>query len=303
MFIADMHCDTLSDVNSERGLVNSYNTSKRYPFLQFFAHFSKKGVEEAPSRRRRLMNAFNVFIEETERLGLMRISSAKDLFAAEEEGRSAAMFTVEGGGGLFADSPELLTLAKAGLSVLGMAWDKNELSASAYEDVDEGLTDEGRKMALRCAELGIILDVSHLSDRAFWELYELSPMPHIATHSDFRELCGAKRNLTRDMAREIASRGGVIGVNLYPPFLREDGVAGVDDIIRHVDYGLELVGQNCMAFGFDIDGTDGKYPSGISLDDSIHDQITEALLARYSSTVVEKIAGKNVIEFLKGNLI
>ena len=302
MFISDMHCDTLTDVDSERGLINAYNTSKRYPFLQFFAHFSKKGVEEAPSRRKRLMNAFNVFIEETERLGLMRISSAKDLFDAEEQGRSAAMFTVEGGGGLFADSPELLTLANAGLSVLGMAWDKNELSASAYEDVDEGLTDEGRKMALRCGELGIILDVSHLSDRAFWELFELSPMPHIATHSDFRDLCGAKRNLTRDMALKIASRGGVIGVNLYPPFLRDGEDVDINDIIRHVDYGLELVGEDCMAFGLDIDGTDGKYPLGISLSDSIHDQVTDALLARYSSTVVEKIAGKNVIDFLKGNL-
>ena len=302
MFISDMHCDTLTDVDSERGLINAYNTSKRYPFLQFFAHFSKKGVEEAPSRRKRLMNAFNVFIEETERLGLMRISSAKDLFDAEEQGRSAAMFTVEGGGGLFADSPELLTLANAGLSVLGMAWDKNELSASAYEDVDEGLTDEGRKMALRCGALGIILDVSHLSDRAFWELFELSPMPHIATHSDFRDLCGAKRNLTRDMALKIASRGGVIGVNLYPPFLRDGEDVDINDIIRHVDYGLELVGEDCMAFGLDIDGTDGKYPLGISLSDSIHDQVTDALLARYSSTVVEKIAGKNVIDFLKGNL-
>ena len=302
MYIADMHCDTLSEISENCGLINSYNTSRLHPHLQFFAHFSKRGEDTPEVRRRKLMNAVNLFLSETERLGLMRVSSSRDLFSAEEEGRCAAMFTVEGGGGLFADSPELDTLARAGLSVLGMAWDKNELSSSAYDEVDGGLTDEGRKMVKRASELGIIMDVSHLSDNAFWELFDLSPMPHIATHSDFREICPAKRNLTRDMALAIASRGGVIGINLYPPFLSESD-AGIEDIYRHVDYGLELVGDGCLGFGFDIDGTMGAYPRGIDPTVSIHDQVTDFLLSKYSAATVERICGLNVIEFLKSNLI
>ena len=302
MYIADMHCDTLSDVSENCGLVNSYNTSKRYGHLQFFAHFSKSKDRTPEDRRKKLMHDANVYFSECERLGIMNVTTAKDLFLAEEEGKTAGMLTIEGGGGLFADSPELDTLARAGLSVMGLAWDKNELSSSAYDEIDEGLTDEGRKMVSRCAELGIIIDTSHLSDKAFWELFELSPMPHIATHSDFRDLSGAKRNLTRDMAKAIASRGGVIGINLYPPFLRDGGEASVDDVIRHVDFGLELVGDGCVAFGFDIDGTEGKYPSGIDIERSIHDQIVDALLSRYPVATVEKISGRNVVDFLKCNL-
>ena len=302
MYISDMHCDTLSDVSSEHGLINSYNTSKSYPHLQFFAHFSKKSEESPEVRRRKLMRDLNVYLCECGRLGLLNVSCAKDLFCAAEAGRSSAIFTVEGGGGLFADSPELDALVRAGLSVLGLAWDKNELSSAACDGIDEGLTDEGRKMVLRCSDIGIILDTSHLSDKAFWELFELSSMPHIATHSNFRDVCDVKRNLSRDMALSIASRGGVIGINLYPPFL-SDSDAGLDDVYRHIDYGLSLVGDRCIGFGFDIDGTGGKYPRGINPSVSIHDQVAEFLLSKYSSAVVERICGLNVIDFLKSNLI
>ena len=302
MYVADMHCDTLSDVSSERGIVNSYNTSNDYPHLQFFAHFAKKGDSTPEVRRKKLMRTLNVYLYECQRLGLLNVSSSKDLFLAEEEGRRAAMFTIEGGGGLFADSPELDTLSRAGLSVLGLAWDKNELSSSAFDEVDGGLTDEGRKLVLRCAELGIIIDTSHMSDRAFFELFEISPMPHIATHSNFRDVCPSRRNLTRDMAQAIASRGGVIGMNLYPPFL-SDADDGIENLYRHIDYGLELVGDTHIAYGFDIDGTRGRYPLGIDTRRSIHDQVINLLLSRYSADTVEKISGRNVIDFLKGNLI
>ena len=127
-------------------------------------------------------------------------------------------------------------------------------------------------------------------------------MPHIATHSNFRDVCDVKRNLSRDMALSIASRGGVIGINLYPPFL-SDSDAGLDDVYRHIDYGLSLVGDRCIGFGFDIDGTGGKYPRGINPSVSIHDQVAEFLLSKYSSAVVERICGLNVIDFLKSNLI
>ena len=302
MYVVDMHCDSLSRVSGERGLITSYNFSKKLPQLQFFAHFSPKGKDTPEARRKKLMHAVNVYLSECERIGLCRVTGGKDVFDVTDNALPAAMLTLEGGGGLFADSPELDTLVKAGLSVLGMAWDNNELSACAWDEIDTGLTVEGRKMVERCTELGIILDVSHLSDRAFYETFDLSPVPHIATHSNFREVCSSKRNLTRDMAKMIAKRGGVIGINLYPPFLSGTD-ADVNDILRHIDYGLELLGDRNIGFGFDIDGTDGMYPEGIDSENSIHDQVIDLLLSRYSAETVERIAGLNVIDFLKDNLI
>ncbi|MBO7304893.1 MAG: dipeptidase [Clostridia bacterium] len=302
MYVADMHCDSLSLVSGERGLVSGYNRSKKHPHLQFFAHFEAARDTDAAERRRRLMRNFNVYLSECQRLGMPNVISNRELFSAADGGSSAAMFTVEGGGGLFADSPELDVLYRGGLSVLGLAWDRNELSSSAWDAVDEGLTEEGVRMVERCAELGITVDTSHLSDRAFFEVFECSPYPHIATHSNFRSICPSPRNLTDEMAKMIAARGGVIGLNIYPPFLREGGNATLDDVIRHVDYALALVGDSALGFGFDIDGTEGCYPVGISESESIHDRVIEELEKRYGTATVEKIAGGNVIDFLKNNL-
>jgi membrane dipeptidase len=211
------------------------------------------------------------------------------------------MFTVEGGGGLLADSEELFTLHRAGLRVMSLVWDSNELGTSASDEWDVGLTSEGIRMAKRCAELGITLDVSHLSDKSFYELCDAYPLPIIATHSNFRDVRPHPRNLTLDMARIIAARGGVIGLNLYPLFL---GVSSpsADDLLPHIDYGLEHLGESVLGFGFDIDGTCGVYPEGIDESSSIHDRVCDILLSHYPASTVERIAGGNVTDFLKGVL-
>ena len=212
------------------------------------------------------------------------------------------MFTIEGGGGLLADSEELFTLHKLGLRVMGLVWDTNELGSGAADDEDTGLTSEGIRMLNRLSELGITPDVSHLSDNSFYDLCEVFSLPFIATHSNFRALCNHKRNLTDDMARELTARGGVIGINLYPDFLCEGGYATVDDLLRHIDYGMEKFGEGAIAFGFDIDGTSGKYPLGLSEGESVHDRVVEELMKRYSQSTVELLSGGNVINFLKGVL-
>ena len=304
MYIVDMHCDSLLAVCGERGIVNEYNFSNKYPHLQFVANFCPKKDREPRERRAQLIRALDTYLWECDRLKLRRILSGRDLFGLEAgEASCSVLLSLEGGGGLFADSAELSVLRDAGLFVLGPAWDNNELSACAWDDIDTGLTERGRALIDKCSEIGIIIDVSHMSDKAFYETFEISPMPHLATHSNFREVCASPRNLTRDMARKIALRGGVIGINLYPEFLSDGGDADTEDIIRHIDYGLELLGEDYIGFGFDIDGTSGKYPRGISTESSIHDQVVDLLLSRYSASTVEKIAGKNVIEFLKNNII
>jgi membrane dipeptidase len=303
MYIVDMHCDSLSEVSESRGLANSYNFSKKHNFLQFVAHFSHTELGTAEERRHKLMHAFDVYLAECQRLSLSRVENGRSLFNVLENGKNGTLFSIEGGAGLFAESEELLALSRAGLAVYGLAWDNNELSASAWDSIDTGLTEKGRRMVERATELGIILDVSHLSDKAFYETFEFSPMPHLATHSNFRDVCNSPRNLTRDMAERIAMRGGVIGINIYPPFLNDSGKADMNDILRHIDYGLELLGDKYIGFGFDIDGTDGLYPDGINTEESIHDQVVDFLLSHYSASTVEKIAGRNIIDFLKNNLM
>ena len=303
MYVVDMHCDSLLTVSEDRGLISSYNFSNKYPHLQFVAEFCMRGNEDAYTRRRRLLRMLDIYLYECQRLGLEKIKSVRDLNSVVEAGKSAALLSVEGGGGLFENSDELTTLRASGLLVLGMAWDDNELTSSAWTECDTGLTEEGKRLCERALELGIILDVSHLSDKAFYDTLEYYPAPVLATHSNFRDVCKSKRNLTRDMAKMIAERGGVIGINIYPPFLSDKDTATLDDIYRHVEYGLEAVGENHLGFGFDIDGTSGKYPLGINTEESIHEQVIDFLLSKYPQKTVEKIAGENVIEFLQNNIM
>ena len=301
MLVCDMHCDSLMNVSSENGLLNEYNHSEKNPHLQLFAHFVPKGHEAPQERRRRLMNYYNVYLSEITRLGIEPIYDCRGVM--EMGSGNYSILSIEGGGGLFHDSPELPLLYRAGLRVLGLAWDKNELSACAWDKEDTGLTDEGRALAKVATEMGIILDVSHLSDKAFYELHEIIPYPMLATHSNFRAVADSRRNLTDDMARLLVSRGGIIGLNLYPGFLNTERHATTDDILRHTDYALTLLGEDNLGFGCDIDGTDGEYPIGISADRSIHDRIIELLLSHYSESTVRKIAGENVKRFFAENLI
>lgn len=302
MYIADMHCDSILTVNSERGIINRYNFSREYPQLQFMAAFVPKEGRTPEERRRALMHYADVYIAECRRLDLLQVRDCRDLNLAVQTEKRAAMFTVEGGAGLFANSEELNTLYRLGMRVLGLAWDSNELAAGACGDSDYGLTEDGKELVKRCSELGIIIDVSHLSDKAFWDTLEATSYPVIATHSNFREVADSPRNLTLDQARNISARGGVIGLNLYPPFLSGDKKATADDILRHVDYALCNLGEDTPGFGFDLDGFDGGQAEGLTEERSIHDQLTELLLKNYSSRIVEKIAGGNVISFLKSNI-
>ena len=301
MYIVDTHCDSLLAVNAERGLINPHNLSAKYPQLQLFAEFVPKDGMPPEYRRKKIFGMLDVYISECQRLGIQPVRDCQELNFAIENGMRASILAIEGGGGLMPDSRELDTLYRMGLRVMSLCWDTNELATSAWDKEDLGLTPFGKQMVDVLGAYGIIIDVSHLSDRSFYDVLERTAYPVIATHSNFRDVCHSPRNLTLDMARRIASRGGIIGLNVYPAFLNDSGRADKDDIYRHVDYCLEKLGEDVLCFGCDIDGIE-RYPDGFDADSSIHDRLIDILLARYPEGVVEKIAGLNAINFFKGNL-
>ena len=296
MYVADMHCDTAAELLRGGSLVNRYNFSEKYPQLQIAAIFSSakgKSREERLGYSCRLTEKIN---EECARLGLPLVTDKKSLCECVGRGESLVILSIEGGGGLFADSEELTTLYERGVRVIGPIWDTNELGTSCSDNVDVGLTENGRKFIRKLDQMQIIIDISHASDRSFWEIAELSRKPFIATHSCFREVAEHPRNLTKDMANEISSRGGVVGLSLYPPHLSGKSFADFSDIFRQIDYAIENFGEKFLGFGFDIDGTDGEYPDGIDESGSIHDAVIDKLLSRYGKSITERLCGKNVIE-------
>jgi membrane dipeptidase len=123
---------------------------------------------------------------------------------------------------------------------------------------DTGLTQIGVELIKECEHLGIVVDVSHMTDQSFWDTMKVGTKPVIATHSSVRAICGQKRNLTDDQIRAIAGNGGTIGINFSMSFLRHDleSTADVtlDETVDHFDHIIRLVGDEHVSFGSDYDG-------------------------------------------------
>ncbi|MDX1522527.1 MAG: membrane dipeptidase, partial [Anaerolineae bacterium] len=201
-----------------------------------------------------------------------------------------------------------------GVRIIGPAWGKNHYAGGAG---DPGpFSGAGRDLLTRMAAYGLILDLSHLAEVAIYEALADYPGPIVATHSNARALLPSvatpQRHLKDEMVRQIATRGGVIGLNLFNPFIK-DGVkigdprnlVSVDDLIDHIDHYCQLVGHaNHLGLGSDLDGGFGlnDVPTGI---DSIADlpRLGEALNKRgYSATEVEAILGQNWVNLLQRTL-
>ena len=308
--IVDSHCDSIQPAaEGKQPLVNPYNYSRKYPQLQFVAFFCGWPKEDADAsllRARRYLRAFGDAVSDENR-NLVQVKTYDDIEKAFAAGKHAALISMEGATGLCGSVEVLREFYEAGLRVTGLAWLSNDLAKSnrVFSDGEEdtGLTETGRKIVAEGNRLGIIFDVSHLSDRSFWDLAEIAEKPIIASHSNFRSLCGHSRNLTDEMAREIIRRDGMIGLNLCKSFISDDkSRQTAEGLFDHLDHCLELGGEDHIGFGCDIDGIE-KYPEPLTLDRSIHEQLIDIMADRgYSDELIEKVAFGNYMNFLKKHL-
>ena len=128
--------------------------------------------------------------------------------------------------------------------------------------MEQGLKPFGFDVTDRMNEIGMLIDVSHLSDGGFRDCIKRSKVPVVASHSNARELCRHPRNLSDEMLRALAEKGGVAGLNFYPVFLREDGRATAADIARHARYMIDTAGEDTVAIGTDFDGFEAEARDG-----------------------------------------
>jgi membrane dipeptidase len=168
-------------------------------------------------------------------------------------------------------------------------------------DTGPGLTEAGRRLVRRCNRLGIMVDVSHLTEKGFWDVARLTTAPIVATHSNAHALCGTARNLTDEQLRAIAATKGVVGVNFATAFLREDGRmisdVPVERILRHLDHLLERLGEDGVALGSDYDGA--VVPEVLDGIDRLPVLRRAMLDHGYGEALVEKICHRNWLDVLR----
>jgi membrane dipeptidase len=194
-------------------------------------------------------------------LPVTRATSADDF----REGQVTAIVHMEGAEPLAPDLSDLERWYERGLRSVGLVWSRPNAFAEGVPfrfpsspDTGAGLTDAGRELVRACNRLGILVDLSHLNEAGFWDVQGLSDAPLVATHSNVHALCAASRNLTDRQLDAVRDSGGVVGVNFAVTFLREDGhnepATPIAEIVRHVDYLVERMGIDHVAFGSDFDG-------------------------------------------------
>lgn len=232
---------------------------------------------------------------------MLHIRSAADVDEAMSSGRIGALLSLEGVDGLQGDFVMLRMLKRLGLRALGLTWNHANWAADGVmEPRGGGLTDKGRRLVEECEQLGIILDVSHLSERGFWELADTAERPFIASHSNAKSLCPHPRNLTDDQIKALIAIDGRIGITYVPYFVKESGAATIDDVVRHIDHIASLGGEEHLMLGSDFDGID-KYVERLQSPKDVS-RLTEALLRAFPERTVRNITSGNAIRFLKAQL-
>ncbi len=307
--VVDAHCDTILHVArgrrrlgvpSDEGHLDLPRLLKGGVDVQFFALYIEP--EYKPDRGlKRVLEHLDTFYQELEdnHDALFLITDKGQLPRAGQQDRVGAVLAIEGGEAIGDSLAALRALYRLGVRSLGLTWNQRNLIADGVGESRSGggLTNFGLKVVKECNRLGILIDVSHLSVRGFWDVLEASEQPVIASHSNARAMCDHPRNLDDDQIKALAAAGGVMGMNFAPAFLRADGKATLQDVIRHISYIAELVGPDHVGLGSDFDGIRNT-PRGLE-DVSRLPALTEALLEHgFSPAEVRKILGENFLRVM-----
>lgn len=290
----DAHCDTMSKMyknnlglDAPELMVNTNNMHGYKSAIQVFALFNNGEMNKA-----NMMNCLNYFKNECKKLSyaVSICSSAKDI--DENKTPLSAILAVEGLGNQPDFSiTDIKDFYDAGVRFMSLCWNNDNKLCGGCEGSGLGVSSSGIQALAEMETYRIVLDVSHMSDKSFWESLEHYSLPACATHSVSRFVHNHKRNLTDEQFSAIVKCGGVCGINFYPPFICS-GEADINTIIKHIEHFMSLGGENSIGLGSDFDGI-GVTPREIENSSHFYKLIDSLFALNYSQEIVEKIAFRN----------
>lgn len=275
--VFDLHCDTALELigkdlksktrlSQNKGHIDLERAKELGGYCQCFAMFTFPKFREWFGRpvtevfEAMLSNLLTELDENRDLITLAR--TPEEIRENLSRGIMSAVLTLEGPAGIDYDPARLEELHSRGFRISTLGWnEKNSLVGSHY--TGGGLTDRGREYVRECQRLGILVDVSHISDEGFWDIMDITQAPVIASHSNSRAVYDVSRNLTDEMFRQICATGGTAGMNLYTEFLGEQKVS-LDTVCDHILHLMELDPDGThISLGGDLDGCEAL-PEGFS---------------------------------------
>lgn len=303
--IVDTHCDTIGEIYGSTSLRSSIGhldieRMKQYKnWLQVFAVWTDaaQGYNRQKREQERIISHFYDEIEKNSSK-IVHVKTYCDIENAWKENKIAAVLGIEGADTVKC-ADDIDELYGRGVRCITITWNGSNLLASGVGDekADFGLTKLGKCGVKKMNELGIVVDVSHISERAFWDVLDVSRLPVTATHSNSKAVCPHRRNLTDSQFKALCKNGGVAGINYYPQFVNGTDIACIDDIVRHIEHFCALGGENNIGLGGDFDGIDTT-PSDLCGVQDVYKLLDRLLQLNYAQQTVEKIAHGNFLRLL-----
>ncbi len=272
----DLHCDTLLCI-AENGDLNQNREAhltldgmiKGGVALQCFANFVPTGFFPPEEKEEKIRQMFDKAYDKYQKMMqfhgdiLFPVLSRADLDKCGLDGRIGVLLTIEDGGVLGDKLENVQKYYDKGVRLVTLTW--NHENAIGYpnstdpEQMAKGLKPFGKEAVKEMERLGMVVDVSHVSDGVFWDVAEMATKPFLASHSNARAVCGHKRNMTDEMIKVLADKGGVMGLNLCPPFVGDsEEVTRLEDLVKHILHIRNVGGAGVLALGSDFDGIEGK---------------------------------------------
>lgn len=269
MNFIDFHCDTasllLEDTSKTLKVsdlkVDIEKLTKGGALAQFFALFIDSSVVE--SSYGKCVNMLNNLKYELKNNNdsIILCRNFEDYKIAKNKSKIGAFIAIEEGDAIEGDLEKLKFFKNEGVSLVTLTWNyENNIGYPnfEYKFKEKGLKNFGQEVIEMMNELGMIIDVSHLSDGGFWDVLNKSKYPVIASHSNSRESWSHSRNLTDSMIRALSNKGGVTGINFCSHFLGENKISSIEDMIRHIKQIRNIGGIECIALGSDFDGIENE---------------------------------------------
>ena len=307
--VFDFHCDTAirllgkslqecGNLNENELHIDLKRAGELAGYAQCFACYtspeSKKYASPGELFERQMVSVLREV--ESNKYKISLAYTANDIIDNYQNGKMSAILTIEGPAGFGFDPALLEDLYRIGFRITTLGWNESNVLTGSHK-TGGGLTDLGREYVKEAQRLGMVIDVSHISDEGFWDIMDITTGPVIASHSNSRAVYNVSRNLTDDMFRAICKTGGVAGINLFAKFLGDD--ATLDTVCDHILHFIDVDnGASHIALGGDLDGCK-DLPAGFTgIQD--YNKLADTLLDRgLDSTTVHNIFWDNAIGVMK----
>lgn len=311
MRIIDMHCDTLIEGwrKPERSFydggtsINLKLLKENGSLLQFFAMYLSRNEMKTMDPYDILKGIYGYYQTQMEKYSdiIRPVYSAQEVLENEEKGLLSSLLTVEDGVFIDGKIERVQEVYDMGVRLVTLMWNfENSVGFPCSDDPEahlKGLKPFGIEVVEKMNELGMIIDVSHMSEGGFYDVAKHSKKPFVASHSCARALCNHRRNLTDDQLRTLGNAGGIAGVNFECSFLKEgSNRATYDQIIEHLLYMKDKAGIDSVGFGSDFDGIDDN---GELVNYSGFTTLLERMEGKFTYDEIDKICRENALRVIK----